>query len=74
MNRPALLILTRQNMPTLDRSEIRLGGGLGSSGAYVLADTADGKPLDVILMATGSEVSLNDPGGLTRQLTAEEGN
>jgi transketolase len=53
---PACLILTRQAVPTLDRSKYAPASGL-AKGAYVLADAADGKP-DVILIATGSEVSL----------------
>jgi len=53
---PAALILTRQALPTIDRSKYAAATGL-ARGAYVLADTPDGKP-DVILMATGSEVVL----------------
>jgi len=54
-DRPAGIILTRQNVPTLDRSV--LGGVEGTlKGAYVLADT-EGTP-DVLLIATGSEVQL----------------
>ena len=54
-DRPAALILSRQALPTLDRDKLAPASGL-DRGAYVLADT-DGKP-DMILMATGSEVSL----------------
>jgi transketolase len=54
-DRPAALILSRQALPTLDRSKLAPASGL-DRGAYVLADT-EGKP-DVILMGTGSEVSL----------------
>ena len=43
-------------MPTFDRSKYAPASGV-AKGAYVLADAPDGKP-DVILMATGSEVSL----------------
>jgi transketolase len=50
------LVLTRQNLPTLDRAKFAAAAGL-ARGAYVLADAAGGRP-DVILMATGSEVSL----------------
>ena len=50
------LILSRQNLPTLDRSVFASAGGV-AKGAYVLADPPDGKP-DVILLATGSEVHL----------------
>jgi transketolase len=51
-----VLVLSRQNLPTLDRSKYAPASGL-KKGAYVLADAEDGKP-DVILMGTGSEVSL----------------
>jgi transketolase len=53
---PVCLILSRQNMPTLDRSKYAPASGV-AQGAYVLADTKDGVP-DVILIGTGSEVSL----------------
>jgi transketolase len=53
---PVALILTRQNLPTFDRKRFAAASGL-SKGAYVLADAHGGKP-DVLLMATGSEVSL----------------
>ena len=53
---PAALILTRQALPTLDRSKYASAAGV-AKGAYVLADASDGKP-DVLLLATGSEVSL----------------
>jgi len=53
---PACLILSRQNLPTLDRTRYGAASGV-RRGAYVLADAANGKP-DVILMATGSEVGL----------------
>ena len=53
---PAVLVLTRQDLPTLDRTKYAAAAGL-HKGAYVLADAPDGKP-DVLLMATGSEVSL----------------
>jgi transketolase len=52
---PAALVLSRQNIPTLDRSKYAPASGV-TKGAYVLADSG-GKP-DVILMATGSELSL----------------
>ena len=52
---PSALVLTRQNRPTLDRTEYAPADGL-QKGGYVLAD-ADGKA-DVILIATGSELSL----------------
>ncbi len=53
---PAVLILTRQAVPTIDRSKYGAASGV-AQGAYVLADAADGKP-DVLLLATGSEVVL----------------
>ena len=53
---PVALILTRQNLPTFDRKRFAAASGL-SKGAYVLADSEDGRP-EVLLMATGSEVSL----------------
>jgi transketolase len=52
---PVALILTRQNVPVIDRSKFNPANGL-RSGAYVLADSA-AKP-EIILMATGSEVHL----------------
>ncbi|HVW36481.1 MAG TPA: transketolase [Pirellulales bacterium] len=55
-NRPVALILTRQNLPTIDRTKYAPAAGL-ARGAYVLADAAGGKP-NVILIGTGSEVSL----------------
>ncbi len=55
-HQPAVLALTRQPMPTLDRTRYAPASGL-AKGAYVLADAEGGKP-DVILIATGSEVSL----------------
>ena len=53
---PTALVLTRQAVPTLDRNRFGLAEGL-RKGAYVLADLGEGSP-DVILMASGSEVSL----------------
>jgi transketolase len=53
---PVALILTRQALPILDRTRYASADGL-QRGAYILADTDDGKP-DVLLLATGSEVSL----------------
>ena len=54
--RPVCLILSRQAVTTLDRSRYASESGV-SCGAYVLADAPDGKP-DVLLLGTGSEVSL----------------
>jgi transketolase len=55
-HQPVALVLTRQAVPTLDRTKYASASGT-AKGAYVLADAPNGKP-DVILMATGSEVSL----------------
>ncbi|MGH2585592.1 MAG: transketolase-like TK C-terminal-containing protein, partial [Dehalococcoidia bacterium] len=55
-DRPAMLVLTRQPLPTLDRTRYAPASGV-AKGAYVLADAPEGKP-DVLLLATGSEVSL----------------
>ncbi|HEX9444288.1 MAG TPA: transketolase [Candidatus Binatia bacterium] len=55
-DRPVALVLSRQNVPTLDRKEFAAAEGL-RKGAYVLADAPNGRP-DVVLIATGSEVSL----------------
>jgi transketolase len=54
--RPTALVLTRQALPTLDRSLYAPATGL-RKGAYILADLGEGKP-QVILMASGSEVNL----------------
>ena len=53
---PASLVLSRQPMPTLDRSKFAPASGV-AKGAYVLAEAPAGKP-DVILIGTGSELSL----------------
>ncbi len=53
---PSTLVLTRQAMPTFDRTKYAPATGV-AKGAYVLADAPGGKP-DVILMGSGSEVSL----------------
>jgi transketolase len=53
---PVILVLSRQNLPTLDRAKYAPAAGL-AKGAYVLADAPDGRP-DVLLLGTGSEVSL----------------
>jgi transketolase len=52
---PCTLVFTRQAMPTYDRTKYAPASGV-AKGAYVLADAAGGKP-DVILMASGSEVT-----------------
>ncbi|MBM4296201.1 MAG: transketolase, partial [Deltaproteobacteria bacterium] len=53
---PVAIALTRQALPTLDRSKYGSAAGV-AKGAYVLADADNGKP-QVILIGTGSEVSL----------------
>ncbi len=53
---PAALVLSRQALPTLDRSGLGAASGV-ARGAYVLAEAGGGRP-DVILLATGSEVHL----------------
>jgi transketolase len=55
-NRPVCLMLSRQALPTLDRTKYAPASGV-AKGGYVLADALDGIP-DVLLLATGSEVSL----------------
>ena len=50
------LILSRQELPTLDRTKYAAASGV-AKGAYILADAPGGKP-DVILIGTGSEVGL----------------
>jgi transketolase len=53
---PVALILTRQALPTLDRTTYASAEGV-QRGAYILADADDGNP-EVLLLATGSEVAL----------------
>jgi transketolase len=53
---PVVLILSRQDLPILDRSKYASAEGV-QRGAYILADAPGGKP-DLLLLATGSEVSL----------------
>ncbi len=53
---PSVLVFTRQNLPTVDRTRFAPAEN-AAKGAYVLADAEGGKP-DVILLATGSEVGL----------------
>jgi transketolase len=55
-HRPTVLALSRQPLPTLDRSKYAPASGV-ARGAYVLADAPGGKP-EVILIASGSEVCL----------------
>jgi len=65
---PVALALTRQNVPTLDRQIFAPASGL-RWGGYILADAPDGAP-DLILIATGSEVSL---AVAAKAILAEEG-
>jgi transketolase len=55
-HRPAVLVLSRQPLPTLDRTQYASAAGV-ARGAYVLADAPGGTP-EVLLIATGSEISL----------------
>ena len=55
-HQPVALVLTRQDVPVIDRSRYASAEGL-RRGGYVLADPEDGDP-EVILIATGSEVAL----------------
>jgi len=55
-DRPVALVLSRQNLPTLDRGRYAAADGL-RRGAYVLADLPGGKPR-LVLIASGSEVGL----------------
>ncbi|CAB3755727.1 transketolase [Paraburkholderia solisilvae] len=54
---PACIVLTRQALPTFDRKKYGAAEGV-RRGAYVLADADGGKKPQVLLLATGSEVSL----------------
>ena len=56
LKNPAAMVLSRQNLPTLDRSKFAPASGC-ARGAYVLAEAPGGKP-EAILMATGSEVDI----------------
>ena len=55
-NHPVALVLSRQNVPTLDRATLAPAEGL-RRGAYVLSEVDSGRP-ELILIATGTEVSL----------------
>jgi transketolase len=55
-DRPAVIVLSRQNLPTLDRTKYGSAEGV-AKGAYVLQDAGGGKP-QCILIGTGSEVPL----------------
>jgi transketolase len=56
-HQPVCLILSRQALPTMDRSRYAAASGV-ARGAYVLADAKPGSRPDVILIGTGSEVQL----------------
>lgn len=56
LTRPAAMILSRQNLPTLDRSKFAPASNC-ARGGYVLADAPGGKPVAIII-ATGSEVEI----------------
>ncbi|MBT2304650.1 transketolase [Variovorax paradoxus] len=56
-NGPTALILSRQALPTIDRGKYASADGL-RKGAYVLADAKEGDDPEIILVATGSELSL----------------
>ena len=56
IDRPAGLILSRQNLPIVDRTVFASAEGV-AKGAYILADASFGKP-DAIIIATGSEVPI----------------
>lgn len=66
-DKPTLMALTRQNVPTIDRTLFAPADGL-EHGAYVLADLGEGDP-ELILMASGSEVGLIIEAGM--RLAAE---
>jgi transketolase len=55
-HKPAVLILSRQALPTIDRAKYASAAGV-AKGAYVLADAPAGNP-EVILIASGSEVAV----------------
>lgn len=55
-DKPVLLVMSRQKLPTLDRTRFAAADGL-RRGAYVLSDAKDAKP-ELIMIATGSEVGL----------------
>ena len=55
-DRPAALVLSRQNLPTIDRNKFNPADGV-AQGGYILAEAEGGKP-QVILLGTGSEISI----------------
>ncbi|WP_029112358.1 transketolase [Mycobacterium sp. URHB0044] len=56
-DRPVALVLSKQDLPVIDRSHTGAASGL-ARGAYVLAEPPEGKRLDALIIATGSEVAL----------------
>ncbi len=54
---PTAIILSRQNLPVLDGTAERAAEGVGR-GAYVLVDEGDSRPLQLVLIGTGSEVAV----------------
>lgn len=56
-DRPVALVLSKQDLPVLDRSRFAPASGL-ARGAYVLADPPGGESPDVLIIGTGSEVAL----------------
>jgi Transketolase, pyrimidine binding domain len=70
-HRPAVLVLSRQTLPTLDRAKYAPVSGV-SHGAYVLADAPGGAP-EIILIATGSELSLAAQGVRQTRCRRREG-
>jgi len=65
---PVVMALTRQNLPVMDRTKVGAASGV-ARGAYVVSDTAGGPP-QVVLIGTGSEVSLAIAG---QELLAKSG-
>jgi transketolase len=55
-HKPAVLVLSRQAMPTLDRTRYAPASGV-AQGGYILADAVGGKP-EILFLATGTEVGL----------------
>jgi transketolase len=66
-HKPAVIVLSRQALPTFDRSQYAAAAGV-HRGAYVMADAPGGSP-EIILIASGSEVAVAV--GAHEQLTAE---
>jgi transketolase len=66
-HKPAVLILSRQPLPTLDRTRYAPASGV-AKGGYILADAPGGKP-EILFLATGSEVGLASE--VYEKLTAE---